>query len=210
MPEFLMRESDFTFDVDLFNGYIYDLHLYGVKLETLDIKQRSIKIAPGETEPRAIMEIKGTHLKGHLNGGLEIGKFQMFNFTNIEVQGLTLRLELGIQRDPDNDVRWYVVGASQIDFDDLHLRTNSEILNSVMEFLHPILVKFFKTYENGYGSFFNSVLIEYNKILLTKQQFSIAWPDPSHHQFNTTMVSAPEINAEQQIVSFGFDGTIYD
>jgi hypothetical protein len=38
MPEFLMRESDFTFDVDLFNGYIYDFHLYGVKLETLDIK----------------------------------------------------------------------------------------------------------------------------------------------------------------------------
>jgi hypothetical protein len=49
----------------------------------------------------------------------------MFNFTNIEIQGLALRLELGISRDPDNQARWYVVGASEIDFDDLHLMTNS-------------------------------------------------------------------------------------
>jgi hypothetical protein len=99
MPEFLLRESDFTFNVDMFTGFLYDLHLYGVKLTTFDIKERSVRIVPGEKEPRVIMEIKGTHLKGHLTGGLEVGKFQMFNFTNIEVQGLDMRLELGIQKD---------------------------------------------------------------------------------------------------------------
>jgi hypothetical protein len=112
MPEFLLRESDFTFDVDLFNGFIYDLHLYGVKLTTFDIKERSITIVPGDEEPRAILEIKDTHLKGHLNGGLEIGKFQMFNFTNIEIEGLSVRFELGVQRDANNEAHWKVVGAS--------------------------------------------------------------------------------------------------
>ena len=168
MPEFLLRESDFSFDVDLFNGFIYDLHLYGVKLTTFDIKDRSVKIVPGDTEPRAIMEIRETHLKGHLNGGLEIGKFQMFNFTNIEIQGLSVRFELGVQRDQNNEAHWQVVGASQIDFHDLHLRTNSEVLNNVLEMFHPIIVKFLKSYENGYGSLFNTILTDYNKVLRSK------------------------------------------
>lgn len=210
MPEFLLRESDFTFDVDLFNGFMYDLHLYGVKLTTFDIKDRSIKIIPGENEPRAVMEIGGTHLKGHLTGGLEIGKFQMFNFTNIEIQGLYVRFELGIENDANNKPHWRVVGASQIDFDDLHVRTNSEVLNNVLEMFHGIIVKFLRSYENGYGSLFNTVLNDYNNMLRAQSEFYIAWPDPSHHKFNTTMVGAPEINADTQLISFGFDGTIYD
>jgi hypothetical protein len=48
MPEFLLRESDFTFNVDMFTGFLYDLHLYGLKLTTFDIKERSVRIVPGE------------------------------------------------------------------------------------------------------------------------------------------------------------------
>ena len=69
MPEFLLRESDFVFDLDLFNGFMYDMHLYGVKLTTLDIKDRNFKIVKGEKEPRAVMDIKNTNVKGHLTGG---------------------------------------------------------------------------------------------------------------------------------------------
>ncbi len=69
MPEFLRRESDFMFDMNLFNGFLYDMHLYGVKLKTLEIKDRSFKIVQGKKEPRAVMEIKNAHVKGHLTGG---------------------------------------------------------------------------------------------------------------------------------------------
>lgn len=100
---------------------MYDLHLYGVKLTTFEVPERNIRIMPGETEPRLVMEIKNTHVKGHLTGGLEIGKFQMFNFTNVEIQGLSMRFELGIHKDKNNQAYWQVVGASSIDFHDLHL-----------------------------------------------------------------------------------------
>lgn len=50
-----------------------------------------------------MIEIKDTHLKGHLTGGLEIGKFQMFNFTNIEIIGLSMNFEFGIKNDTNNN-----------------------------------------------------------------------------------------------------------
>lgn len=165
MPEFLLRESDFLFNVDLFNGMMYDMHLYGVKLTTLDIKERKFKIIQGEKEPRAVLDIKKTHVKGHLTGGFQIGKFKMFNFTNFEITGLSLHLELGIQKDQKNNSIWQVVGASNIDFDDIHLNTNSHVLNNVLEMFHGHLVKYLRSYENGYGQFFNQMLSEYNKFM---------------------------------------------
>lgn len=58
-----------------------------------------------------------------------------------------------------------MVGASAIDFQDLHIKTNSEVLNNVIEMFHGIIVKFLRTYENGYGQFFHTVLADYNKML---------------------------------------------
>lgn len=92
----------------------------------------------------------------------------------------------------------------------MHLKTNSEVLNSMIEMFHGVMVKFLRSYENGYGAFFQTMLNDYNKVLRSKKDFYIAWPEKSHHRFNTTMVTIPEINAETQLISFAFDGTIYD
>jgi len=81
-------------------------------LDTLDIKDRSVRIVPGLPEPKVVVQLKNTHLKGHLTGGLQIGKFQMFNFTNIEMMGLSLNFEFGIKREADNSAHWQLIGAS--------------------------------------------------------------------------------------------------
>ncbi len=80
----------------------------------------------------------------------------------------------------------------------------------MIEMFHGMMVKFLRSHENGYGAFFNTMLNDYNKVLRSKKDFYIAWPEKSHHRFNTTMVTIPEINAETQLISFAFDGTIYD
>ena len=121
-----------------------------------------------------------------------------------------MMLDLGIAKDEHNNAYWSVVGASAIDFHDLHIRTNSEVLNNVIEMFHGFVVKFLRSYENGYGQFFHTVLAHYNKMLRSNPDFHISWPDRTRHKFNTTMIGAPEINAEDQVISFAFDGTIFD
>jgi hypothetical protein len=39
------------FDLDLSNGYVYDLKINGIKIKKLDIKERSVKIIPGAKFP---------------------------------------------------------------------------------------------------------------------------------------------------------------
>lgn len=74
---------------------------------------------------------------------------------------------------------------------------------------HPIILKFLRSQENGYGQFFNTMLSDYNKLLRTNPNFQVPWPDVSH-SFNTTLVGVPDIDAETQAISFAIDGTIYD
>jgi hypothetical protein len=65
------------------------------------------------------MEIKNADVKGHLNGGFEIGGFKMFNFTSLEIVGLSLKVELGVERDEYLENFWQVRGMSHIDFEDI-------------------------------------------------------------------------------------------
>jgi hypothetical protein len=60
-------------------------------------------------------------------------------------------VELGIQRDETSSPYWQAVGASSIDFHDIHFKTNSDVLNNVLEMFHAPLVKYLRSYENGYG-----------------------------------------------------------
>jgi hypothetical protein len=47
MPEFLERESEFTFDFDLLDGWFWNMHLYQVRIRKLNIKKRSLLVVPG-------------------------------------------------------------------------------------------------------------------------------------------------------------------
>ena len=102
IPDFLARESDFSFDLDISNGYVYDMRVSGIKLKQLDITKRVIKIIPGAKFPSLVVDIGGIDFEGHVTGGLEVGPFQMFNFTEIKVKGLKLGLNLGIVTDKVN------------------------------------------------------------------------------------------------------------
>jgi hypothetical protein len=66
MPEFLMRESNLVFNFDVFNGWFWDMHIYGIKVEQLDIEKSSFKIVPGERNPTLLIEITDTDLIGHV------------------------------------------------------------------------------------------------------------------------------------------------
>lgn len=86
---------------------------------------------------------------------------------------------------------------SHIDFEDLKLETNSKVLNNVFEMLHVFLVRYLKSYENGYGSLINTFLSEFNLLLRAHSNFYIPWPDQMHHRFNTTFTTVPEIDADK-------------
>lgn len=97
-----------------------------------------------------------------------------------------------------------------MDFSDLVVQTNSPVLNNVLNMFHGIVIKFLRSYENGYGQYFNTILEEYNLLLRTHSYFHEDWPDPMHHRFNTTMVHPPIINAQNQTITLAVDGTIFD
>ena len=99
MPDFLVRESDFTFNVDLASGFLYDLRLYGVKLSKFEIGQRNIQIIPGDKHTSVLLEISNAHVKGQLDGGLQFGSFKLFDLTTMDVTGLHIKMELGVSLD---------------------------------------------------------------------------------------------------------------
>lgn len=136
MPDFIERESDFSFDFDLSNGFIYDMRINGIKIKKLDIKNRTIKILPGDKHQTFHAEISNVDLTGHVTGGLEVGIYQMFNFTEMTVTGLTIRVDIGIVHDKNNTAYWQITGASVIDFHDLYMNTDSVVLNTALEVFH--------------------------------------------------------------------------
>lgn len=96
MPDFIASNENFTFDLDLSNAYLYDLKINGIKFKKLDIKERSVKIIPGAKFPTIEVLIDKTDAVLHVTGGLEVGPFRMFNFTEMTLTGLKLQVELGI------------------------------------------------------------------------------------------------------------------
>ena len=73
-----------------------------------------------------------------------------------------------------------------IDFDDLNINTDSIVMNTAMQVVHFIVVMFVKSYENGYGSYFNQLINEYNMLLRTHSTILVPWPDKRHHRLNVT------------------------
>ena len=97
-----------------------------------------------------------------------------------------------------------------IDFEDMHVTTDSAVLNTMLEVFHFMVVPFLKNYENGYGAYFNQMVQEFNLLLKTKSKLFVPWPDKKHHKLNVSVMEAPDFDAETQIASIALDGTIYD
>ena len=106
MPDFLAREENFMFDFDLSNGYIYDMKINGIKIKQLDILNHSVKVLPGSKFPTLHAEVSNVAITGLVTGGLQVGPYQLFNFTDITISGLKVSIDLGIIRDANNTVYW--------------------------------------------------------------------------------------------------------
>ena len=210
MPDFLAREENFMFDFDLSNGYIYDMKINGIKIKQLDILNHSVKVLPGSKFPTLHAEVSNVAITGLVTGGLQVGPYQLFNFTDITISGLKVSIDLGIIRDANNTAYWQIQGTSSIDFDDLHMSTDSIVLNTALEIVHGILVIYLKTQENGYGAFVNQLVSEYNLLLRARSTFFVPYPDTKHHRLNATVSVAPEFDADTQLCSVAIDGTIFD
>ena len=72
MPEFLRKNNEETsFDLDLVNGWFWNMHVYSVKIKQFNIDKRSIKVLPGqEGKPNSIVfEINNAEIEGQPIGG---------------------------------------------------------------------------------------------------------------------------------------------
>jgi hypothetical protein len=211
MPDFIASEEDFTFDIDLKKRKHADLRLYGVRLEKVDIGQREVKIVPGDQYPTFVFNVSDVDVVAHITGGLEAGHLQMFNFTELEITGLSMSFEVGIIADHQNNTAfWQVQGASNIDFENLRLHTDSAAANSALQVFHQFLMMYLKAEENGYQDWVEKVITEYNLLLRTRSSFLVPWPDVKHHHLNATITYAPKLDADSQIAEVALDGRIFD
>jgi hypothetical protein len=55
MPDFLAREDDIIFDLDLRRHFMTDLQLYGVKIMEIDIGERKFSVEPGNLYPSVVV-----------------------------------------------------------------------------------------------------------------------------------------------------------
>ena len=67
---------------------------------------------------------------------------------------------------------------------------------------------YLKADEKGYKTAFKKTIDELNILLRTRQSFMT--PVYHHHQFNSTIPTAPVLDAETQIAEVSVDGTIFD
>ena len=157
MPDYLRRNNEETsFELDLLNGWFWDMHIYSIKFKQFNIDKRSIKVFPGtKGKPNSLVfEIINADLEGQPIGGFQFATLQMFNLTQVKFTGLRMKIEVSIINDKNSSQYWQVAGASEIDFTDLQFQTDSPIINTASELFHGMIVKFLQSYENGYGQAF--------------------------------------------------------
>ena len=190
MPEFLQRESEFTFDFDLLDGWFWNMHLYQVKIKKLNIHKRSLLVVPGiNGKPDSLaIDIEDADLEGTPIGGFSFGSFKMFNLTDVEFTGLKFRMSINIVQDENNTSYWQIGGASDLDFDDLRFKTDSSVINSAFSLFHGRVVKNLKNKEGGFSKQFKEAIGEYNLLLRGHSSFFLPWPDKKVHMFNTTFM----------------------
>lgn len=136
----------------------------------------------------------------------------MFNFTEMKVDGLKMKIDLGVVRDntTNNTAYWQINAASLIDFKDLRVSTDSVVFNTALEIFHQVLLIYLKAEENGYGSAFKKAIDQFNIILRTRSSVMIPSIFGSHHLWNATVSYPPELDIDSQIAEVSIDGTIYD
>jgi hypothetical protein len=133
MPDFIAKQPNFTFDMDLQKGFMYDLKLNDIQIKQMDIGKRSVKVIPGEKYSTVHVDVSNVHVTAHITGGLEVGLIQAFNFTSMSINGLKFHMELGVQQNTNSSkASWELKGLSSIDFEALHINTDSVVLNSAL------------------------------------------------------------------------------
>jgi len=121
----------------------------------------------------------------------------MFNFTELSVEGLKVKVELGVSKDTQNNTSfWQIHGASVIDFKDLRVHTDSLVFNTALEIFHQVLLMYLKAEEHGYGSAVKKGIEKFNLLLRSHSSILIPFATDKHHYFNTTVSYAPEIDAD--------------
>ena len=211
MPDFIAREDDLLFDIDLKKNFLYDLKVYGVKLQQVDIKNRSISIVPGENYPTFVLDLSNVDILAHITGGLEFGPLQMFNFTELELKSMEIKVEIGVIKDLHNNTAyWQIHGATVMAIDKMRIHTDNPTFNAAFDLFHSFIMMFLKAEENGLKSWVDKIITEYNLLLRTHASFLVPWPDRKHHHLNATIVSAPKLDADLQLVEIAVDGRIFD
>lgn len=149
VPDFIAREENFTFDIDLQKTFLYDLKLNDIKVLSMSVPNRTVKIIPGAKYPTFVAEFAHVDFVGHVTGGMEVGKLQIFNFTELRIEGLKMRIEFGIVREGNSSI-WQLHSASVVDFKDIRVVTDSVVFNSALEVFHQVLMMYLRAEENGF------------------------------------------------------------
>ncbi len=210
IPDFIAANENFTIDWYAPRGFLYDVRMSGMRFEKLEIKKKEIKIVPGDKYPSLNMEVSDIEIAARVTGGVFMGAMHMFNFTEIKVEGLKLKLQLGVETDKNNASFWQIHGASEIDFKNLHIGTDSVVFNAAIDVFHQVLIMYLKADEKVYKSAFKKVVEEFNIMLRTRASILLLVPHSNHHLFNPTITYTPQLDAETQIAEVAIDGTIYD
>ena len=111
------------------------MKLNDVKIQSLSVPNRTIKILPGAKQPTFLAEILDVNFVGHVTGGMEVGPLQVFNFTEVRVEGLKMHFEFGVEKD-SNATFWQVKAASVLDLKDMKIETDSPVFNSALQVFH--------------------------------------------------------------------------
>lgn len=75
MPDFILANPEFNFDLDLSKGFMYDIKVNDIRIKELKIKERVIKIVPGDKYPSIHVDFSDVNLVVHVTGGLIMGPF---------------------------------------------------------------------------------------------------------------------------------------
>jgi hypothetical protein len=151
--------------------------------------------------------VRDINIVARVTGGVFMGGLHMFNFTEISVNDLRLKFEIGVENDGKASF-WQVHGVSEIDFKNIHIGTDSMVFNAAIDVFHQVLVMYLKADEKGYKSAIKKSIEELNILLRTRQ--SVMLPAHNHHLFNITIPTAPILDSETQIAEVSIDGTLFD
>ena len=196
MPDFLAREDDLIFDLDLRKHFLTDLQLYGVKIIEIDLGERKFSVEPGNLYPSIVVEVSNVTVLSHVTGGLKFGPMEMFNFTEFEIRGLEARFTLGVVQDKNNTAFWQVRGGAEMSIAKLRIHTDNPAFTGMIDILHKFVMMFIASEEHGLQNWVEKIIADYNLLLRTRASFLLPWPEQKAYHLNATIVAPPQFDAD--------------